>query len=106
MKNTAKIIALVGPTASGKSSIAIELAKALNGEIISADSRLVYKDFNIGTAKPIAEELAMVKHHLIDVADPTDDYSVNLYTNQANQVIKKLFSQNKTPIVAGGTGFM
>ena len=106
MKNIAqKILALVGPTASGKTDIAIKLAQLLDGEIISADSRLVYVDFNIGTAKPTLEELSIVPHHLIDIVDPLDSYSAAKYVKDATRVIEDILARNKVPIVAGGTGF-
>lgn len=105
MKNTEKIIALVGPTASGKTDIAINLAKHLDGEIISADSRLVYRDFNIGTAKPTVEEMSEIPHHLVDVADPCENFTVNIYSNEAGKVIEDILSRGKVPIIAGGTGF-
>jgi len=100
-----KIVAIVGPTASGKTDIAIALAQLLDGEIISADSRLVYKDFDIGTAKPTKEERAQVPHHLIDIAHPEKTYSVGLYKKQAEQIIKDITNRGKLPIIAGGTGF-
>lgn len=99
-----RVIAIVGPTASGKTKLAIEMAQNLNTEIISADSRLVYKGFDIATAKPTLEEQQIVKHHLIDVVEPEYDYSVADYVDAANQKIKELHAQNKIPIVAGGTG--
>lgn len=100
-----KIISLVGPTSSGKTDIAIELAKALNGEIISADSRLVYRDFDIGTAKPTIEERCGIEHHLIDVVSPVVTYSVSDYVKEAELAIEKIKSKDKTAILTGGTGF-
>lgn len=100
-----KLIIIAGPTASGKTDLAIKLALKLNTEIISADSRLVYKDFNIGTAKPSVEEMNQVQHHLIDVVDPTFYYTVALYKDQANDIIDKIHEKGKIPIIAGGTGF-
>lgn len=105
MRNTGKIIAIVGPTASGKTDLAINLARLMDGEIISADSRLVYRDLDIGTAKPTAEEIALVPHHMIDVADPLETYTVGIYQKQAGQVIQDIFSRGKVPIIVGGTGF-
>ena len=105
MRDSVKIIALVGPTASGKTGIAVQLAQILNGEVISADSRLIYKDFNIGTAKPTIEEMENIPHHMIDVADPKDTYTVGLYKEQAEAVIDDIIGRGKVPIVAGGTGF-
>jgi len=106
MKNENKktIIAIVGPTASGKTSLAVELAKQLNTEIISADSRQIYKEFDIATAKPTKEEMQSIKHHMIDFVPPTEDYTVADFKDQATIVLEELFKQNKTPIVAGGTG--
>ncbi len=105
MKNTQKIIAIVGPTATGKTDIAIKLARFFGGEIVSADSRLVYKDFNIGTAKPSVEEMNMVKHYMIDIAEPTTTYTVGEYKKNADKCIQDIFSRGKVPILAGGTGF-
>ena len=105
MKKQNNVIAIIGATATGKSSLAIELAKKFDTEIISADSRLVYKDFDIGTAKPTKEELAEVKHHCIDIVSPKEDFSVTEFKTIAQKAMNKLFQQNKTPIIAGGTGF-
>ncbi len=102
MKN--KVIAVVGATASGKSAYAIELAKKLDGEIISADSRLVYKGMDIGTAKPSIEERQGIVHHMIDIVEPDFDYSAGLYARQAKECLNDILSRGKTPIVAGGTG--
>ena len=99
-----KVIAIVGPTASGKTKLAIEMAKNLGTEIISADSRLVYKGFDIGTAKPIKEEQQMVKHHMIDVVEPEYDFSVADFADEARKIISVLHAHSKVPIVAGGTG--
>ena len=100
-----KIIIICGPTASGKSSLAFELAKKLNTEIISADSLCVYKGLDIGTAKPTNEERSVVKHHLIDVVDAKSSFSVSDYENLALPIINKLLNEGKTPIICGGTGF-
>lgn len=105
MKKSNNVIAIIGPTATGKSDLAIKLALDLGTEIISADSRLVYKDFNIGTAKPTPEELKQVKHHCIDIVSPLEDFSVTQYGKNANDAIEKLFNEKKVPIIAGGTGF-
>ena len=102
--NKIKVIAIVGATASGKTSYSIELAKKLDGEIISADSRLVYKGFNIGTAKPTKEEMDGVPHYMIDIVEPEFEYSAGLYQQQAAEKIKDIHSRNKMPIVVGGTG--
>ena len=99
-----KVIAIVGPTASGKTKLAIEMAKNLGTEIISADSRLVYKGFDIGTAKPTKEEQQMVKHHMIDVVEPEYDFSVADFADEARKIISVLHAHSKVPIVAGGTG--
>lgn len=99
-----KVIAIVGPTASGKTSWAIEYAKKNNGEIISADSRLVYKGFDIGTAKPSFEERQDIPHHMIDIVEPEVDYSAGLYAKEAENKIYEILSRNKTPIIVGGTG--
>lgn len=99
-----KVIAVVGPTASGKTSYAIELAKEINGEIVSADSRLVYKGFDIGTAKPTMEEREGIPHYMIDIVEPEEDYSVGRYVKDAKIVINDILSRGKTPIIVGGTG--
>lgn len=99
-----KVIAIVGPTASGKTDYAIELAKNIDGEIISADSRLVYKGFNIGAAKPTREEMQGVPHYMIDIVEPTFDYSAGLYKKLASEIIKQIHLKGKIPIIAGGTG--
>lgn len=99
-----KVIAIVGPTASGKTKLAIEMAQKLDTEIISADSRLVYKGFDIGTAKPTKEEQLLVKHHMIDVVEPEYDFSVADFADGAGKVISELHAKNKVPIVVGGTG--
>lgn len=99
-----KVIAVAGPTASGKTSMAIELAKELNGEVISADSRLVYKGFDIASAKPTMEERQGIPHHLIDIVEPEFDYSAGNFYDDAKKAIEDILSRGKTPIVAGGTG--
>ena len=100
-----EIISLVGPTSSGKTEISVEIAKNLGGEIISADSRLVYNDFNIGTAKPDMEERQGIEHHLIDVVSPEITYTVSDWVKASNQSIKEIKNKGKTPIITGGTGF-
>lgn len=102
MKN--KVIAVVGATASGKTSYAIKLAKELDAEIVSADSRLVYKGMDIGTAKPTEDEKDGVVHHLIDIVEPDFEYSAGLYVKDAQNAIKEIISRGKTPIIVGGTG--
>lgn len=99
-----KVIAVVGPTASGKTALAIKLAKEINGEVISADSRLVYKGFDIACAKPTLKEREGVLHHLIDIVEPEFDYSVGNFYHDAKAAINDILSRGKTPIVAGGTG--
>ena len=98
------VIAVAGPTASGKTALAIKLAHERNGEIISADSRLVYKGFNVATAKPTIEEREGVPHHLIDIVEPEVDYSVGDFYKDAKPIIADIISRGKTPIVVGGTG--
>ena len=100
-----KVIVICGPTASGKSSLAIQLAKKLNTEIISADSMNVYQGLDIGTAKPSLKERENVKHHLIDVVSPFDTFSVGDYKERAKPILESLLSMEKTPIICGGTGF-
>jgi tRNA dimethylallyltransferase len=99
-----KILSLTGPSSSGKTKLAIELAKLLNGEIISVDSRQIYKELNIGTAKPTLEERENIPHHLIDVIDVTQDYTVADFTDAATLKIKDILKRGKLPILAGGTG--
>lgn len=99
-----KVIAIAGPTASGKTKMAIDLAKQIDGEIVSADSRLVYKGFDIASAKPTLEERDGVPHHLIDIVEPEYDYSAGNYCDDARNAIYDIINRGKTPIVAGGTG--
>ena len=99
-----KIIVVLGPTASGKSALAVKLAKKINGEIISADSRQVYKGMDIGTGKITKKEMAGIPHHLLDIASPKKQFSVSQYQKLANQAIKKILKKGKTPIICGGTG--
>ena len=98
------LIAIVGPTAAGKSDLAINLAQRFDGEIVNADSRLVYRHMDIGTAKPSAAELGLVPHDLVNIADPGDNYSLALYLVQATQAVRDIHSRGKLPILAGGTG--
>lgn len=102
MKKSLVIIA--GPTAVGKTDISIEIAKKLNGEIVSADSMQIYKYLDIGSAKPTHEEMQEIKHYLIDEIDPRDEFSVSEYKALAKKYIKEITSKNKLPIAAGGTG--
>ncbi len=99
-----KIIIIAGPTASGKSDLAIKIAKKLNSEIISADSMQIYKDMNIGTAKITESEMQGIKHHMLDVVNPNEEYSVSDYSDAAKKIIDRLHSENKIPIICGGTG--
>ena len=99
-----KVIVIGGPTASGKTKLAIELAKKINGEIISADSMQIYKDMDIGTAKPTKEEQSEVNHYLIDFVSPDKRYSVADYKKDAIKTIKEILKKGKIPIVVGGTG--
>lgn len=99
-----KVIVIVGPTASGKTAVSIELAKRINGEIISADSMQVYKYMNIGTAKPTAEEMDGVKHYLLDVVSPDEVFNVAKYKILAEEAIVEILNKGKLPIIVGGTG--
>lgn len=99
-----KVVAIVGPTASGKTSFAVQYAKEHNGEIVSADSRLVYKGFDIATAKPAKEEKQGIVHHLIDIVEPEYDYSVAQYVKDAEKSILDIISRHKLPVITGGTG--
>ena len=99
-----KVVAIAGPTASGKTKLAIEYAEKHNGEIISADSRLVYKGFDIATAKPTSEEMQGIKHYLIDIVEPDFDYSVANFYDDAKSAIEEISNKGKLPIIAGGTG--
>ena len=98
------IICIAGPTASGKTALAVELAKELNGEVISCDSMQVYRRMDIGTAKPTKEEMQGIVHHMIDVAEPDEDFSVSKYCAMASLAIDDIVSRGKTAIIAGGTG--
>ena len=98
------IICLAGPTASGKTALAVALAQALNGEVVSCDSMQVYKFMDIGTAKPTLAEMQGIPHHMIDVADPREDYSVSRYCKDAAPIVEDIVSRGKTAIIAGGTG--
>lgn len=104
MSNKQKIIAVVGPTASGKTSLSIALAKALDGEVLCCDSMQIYRDMDIGTAKPTAEEQDGVPHHLIDIAAADEPFSCAEYTAQAKQKVAEVAARGKMPIFCGGTG--
>jgi tRNA dimethylallyltransferase len=99
-----EIIVIAGPTASGKTDLAIETAERLNTEIISADSRQFYKYLDIGTAKPSDDQLKRVKHHLISFLEPADNYNVSLFRKDALEICGELWSRGKIPVVAGGSG--
>ena len=98
------VIVICGPTASGKTALSIELAKKIEGEIVSADSMQIYKDMNIGSAKVMPEEMEGIRHYLIDFVSPDERYSVANYKQDAKKAIEKIISKGKTPIVVGGTG--
>ena len=99
-----QIIIICGPTAVGKTSVSIKLAHRLNTEIISSDSMQIYKRMDIGTAKIKNKEMQGIKHHMIDIVEPYQDFSVSDYSNEALKIIDSLFTNNKTPIIVGGTG--
>ena len=98
------IICIAGPTASGKTALAVELAKEFDGEVVSCDSMQVYKRMDIGTAKPTKEEMQGIVHHMIDVAEPDEDFSVSRYCAMAAPIVDHIVARGKTAIIAGGTG--
>jgi tRNA dimethylallyltransferase len=102
--NKPKVIVIAGPTASGKTALGVLLAKAIDGEVISADSMQIYKDMTIGTAKPIPEEMDGIPHHLIDFIPPNKRYSVADFKKDAEKKIEEILSRKKIPIIVGGTG--
>ena len=102
--NKPKIIVICGPTASGKTVLSIKLAKRINGEIISADSMQIYKEMNIGSAKPTVEEMQGIKHYMIDIVEPNKRFNVAEYKKQAESAIEEIIKKGKKPIVIGGTG--
>jgi tRNA dimethylallyltransferase len=104
MEAKPKFVAILGPTATGKSSLALHLAKKFGGEIISADSVQVYRGLDIGSAKPSAEDRRRIAHHLIDILDPDQDYSASAFREQAGEIIRRLWRGNSPVFVAGGTG--
>ena len=105
-ENSQKIYFIVGPTASGKTALSIELAKKLGScEVISCDSRQIFRDFDLATGKVTKEEMDGVPHHMLDIVDPGQEFSVVDFTNMALEKIEDIFSRDKTPIVCGGTGF-
>ena len=101
MKN---IICVAGPTASGKTSLAVELAKLTNGEVVSCDSMQIYRRMTIGTAKPVPEEMDGIPHHMIDICEPDEDFSVSRYCEMATPIVEDITKRGKTAIIAGGTG--
>ena len=101
MKN---IICVAGPTASGKTSLAVELAKFTNGEVVSCDSMQIYRHMTIGTAKPVPEEMDGIVHHMIDICEPDEDFSVSRYCEMATPIVEDIIARGKTAIIAGGTG--
>ena len=98
------IICIAGPTASGKTALAVEVAKMTNGEVVSCDSMQIYKRMDIGTAKPTVEEMQGIPHHMIDVAEPDEDFSVGRYCQMASPIIDDIVARGKTAVIAGGTG--
>src|ERR1051325_463726 len=98
------LVLIVGPTAVGKTELAIQLAERLNGEIVSADSRLFYRGMDIGTAKPTYEEQARVPHHLIDIANPDEILSLAVFQQRAHEVMADIHTRNRIPFLVGGTG--
>ncbi len=104
MVNKPKLIAIVGPTASGKTTLGIALAKKFGGEIVSADSRQIYRGMDIGTAKPTVEERRAICHHLIDIKDHNEDYTVADYQRDAFAAIDDIIARGKIPLLVGGTG--
>ena len=98
------IICIAGPTASGKTALAVELAKDLDGEVVSCDSMQVYRRMDIGTAKPTKDEMQGIPHHMIDVAEPDEDFSVSRYCEMAAPIVDDILARGKTAIIAGGTG--
>ena len=98
------IICIAGPTASGKTALAVELAKLCDGEVVSCDSMQIYKRMTIGTAKPTMDEMEGIPHHMIDVAEPDEDFSVSKYCKMATPIVDDIIARGKTAIIAGGTG--
>ncbi len=99
-----KIICIAGPTASGKTALAVALAQELSGEVVSCDSMQVYRNMDIGTAKPTPEEMAGIPHYMLSVADPSEDFSVSRYCKMATPIVEDILARGKTAIIAGGTG--
>ena len=103
-KNISKVIVIVGPTCSGKTTLSLKLAKLIPSEIISADSRQIYKHLNIGTAKPSDKELNLLPHYLIDILDPSENFDASQFESEAEKFLNEIFRGNKKPIVVGGSG--
>ncbi len=101
---SSKIVVITGPTASGKTWLAVELAKRYGGEVVSADSMQIYRRMDIGTAKPTAEEMQGIAHHMLDVADPGEDFSAARYVDMASRCVEDILARGALPILAGGTG--
>lgn len=99
-----KLVVITGPTASGKTALGVALARRLGGEVVSADSMQIYRGMDIGTAKPTPEEMQGVPHHMIDIADPAENYSVSRYTAEASACVDDILARGKLPVVVGGTG--
>lgn len=100
-----KLLVICGPTASGKSALAVECARLLDGEILSCDAFLIYRGLNIGTAKPTKEEMGGIPHHMIDVAEPTESFSVSDFERMSLPIVEDILARGKVPILCGGTGF-
>jgi len=104
VSDSPQILAIIGPTAVGKTSIGIQVAMELNGEIVSADARQIYRGMDVGTAKPTKEELGTVPHHMIDITDPGEYFSAGIYGEQGREVVSEILSRGKLPIITGGSG--
>ena len=104
MSDSPEVLAIIGPTAVGKTSIGIQVAAEINGEIVSADARQVYRGLNIGTAKPTKEELSAVRHHMIDIIEPGEYFSAGAFGQMGREVISDILSRGKLPIIVGGSG--
>ena len=99
-----QIICVVGPTASGKTALAVEIAKLTGGEVVSCDSMQIYRRLSIGTAKPTIEEMQGIVHHMIDVCEPDESFSVGRYVEMATPIVEDILRRGKTAVIAGGTG--
>lgn len=104
MSRERKLIVVCGPTASGKTALSVALAKRFSGEVVSADSMQIYRGMDIGTAKPTAEEMQGIPHHMLDIAEPGESYSVSRYVQQADACVRDILRRDRQPIVCGGTG--